>query len=64
MTVKKNLLDVLRKPGTSFFEFKRGKAYDFHLKLSPNSSHSRVTTNDKNWDVDVVNNVPCNQIGR
>lgn len=56
VTVKKNLLDVLRKPGTSFFEFERGKAYDFHLKLSPNPSHSRVTTNVKNWDVDVVNN--------
>ena len=46
------------------FNFERGKAYDFHLKLSPNPIHSRVTTNAKNWDVDVVNNVPCNQIGR
>lgn len=65
VTVKKNLLDVLR-PGdpNPSFTFERGKAYDFHLKLSPNSSHSRVTTNVKNWDVDVVNNVPCNQIGR
>ena len=44
--------------------FEEGKAYDFHLKLSPNPIHSRVTTNAKNWDVDVVNNVPCNQIGR
>lgn len=64
VTVKKNLLDVLRKPGTNYCMFEEGKAYDFHLKLSPNSSHSRVTTNVKNWDVDVVNNVPCNQIGR
>lgn len=64
VTVTKNLLEVLRKPGTSYFEFEKGKRYDFHLKLSPNSSHSRVTTNVKNWDVDVVNNVPCNQIGR
>lgn len=55
-TVLKNLLEVLRKPGTSYFEFERGKAYAFHLKLSPNPSHSRVTTNVKNWDVDVVNN--------
>ncbi len=60
-TVKKNLLDV-RNP----FKFEERKAYAFHLKLSPNPSHSRVTTNVKNWDVDVdvVNNVPCNQIGR
>lgn len=64
VTVKKNLLDVLRKPGTNYCMFEEGKAYDFHLKLSPNSNHSRVTTNVKNWDVDVVNNVPCNQIGR
>lgn len=66
VTVTKNLLEVLRKPGTSYFEFEKGKRYDFHLKLSPNSSHFRVTTNVKNWDVDVdvVNNVPCNQIGR
>ena len=65
VTVKKNLLDVLR-PGdpNPSFTFERGKAYDFHLKLSPNPIHSRVTTNAKNWDVDVVNNVPCNQIGR
>lgn len=56
VTVKKNLLDVLRKPGTNYCMFEEGKAYDFHLKLSPNSSHSRVTTNVKNWDVDVVNN--------
>lgn len=59
VTVTKNLLDV-RNP----FKFEKGKRYDFHLILSPNSSHSRVTTNAKNWDVDVVNNVPCNQIGR
>lgn len=58
-TVKKNLLDV-RNP----FKFERGQRYDFHLILSPNPSHSRVTTNVKNWDVDVVNNVPCNLIGR
>lgn len=64
VTVTKNLLEVLRKPGTSYFEFEREKAYDFHLKLSPNPIQSRVTTNVKNWDVDVVNNVPCNQIGR
>lgn len=64
VTVKKNLLDVLRKPGTNYCMFEEGKAYDFHLKLSPNPIHSRVTTNAKNWDVDVVNNVPCNQIGR
>lgn len=58
-TVKKNLLDV-RNP----FKFEREQRYDFHLILSPNPSHSRVTTNVKNWDVDVVNNVPCNLIGR
>lgn len=46
------------------FKFEEGKAYAFHLILSPHPSHSRVTTNVKNWDVDVVNNVPCNQIGR
>lgn len=51
VTVWKNLLDV-RKP----FNFDRGKAYTFHLKLSPNPINSRVTTNVKNWDVDVVNN--------
>lgn len=51
VTVTKNLLDV-RNP----FKFEREKRYDFHLILSPNSSHSRVTTNVKNWDVDVVNN--------
>lgn len=50
-TVKKNLLDV-RNP----FKFERGQRYDFHLILSPHSSHSRVTANVKNWDVDVVNN--------
>lgn len=61
VTVTKNLLDV-RNP----FKFEREKRYDFHLILSPHSSHSRVTANVQNWDVDVdvVNNVPCNQIGR
>ena len=53
-----NCLWLADRGAQHYCMFEEGKAYDFHLKLSPNPIHSRVTTNAKNWDVDVVNNVP------
>lgn len=52
VTVKKNLLDVLR-PGVSnpSFSFEMGKAYVFHLKLSLDPINFYVTTSVVNWDV-------------
>lgn len=50
VTVKKNLLDVLR-PGVSkpSFTFERGKAYVFHLKLSLDPINFNVTTKVEDW---------------
>lgn len=50
VTVKKNLLDVLR-PGVSnpSFTFERGKAYVFHLKLSLDPINFNVTTDVVPW---------------
>ena len=52
VTVKKNLLDVLR-PGVSnpSFSFEIGKAYVFHLKLSLDPINFYVTTTVVDWDV-------------
>ena len=52
VTVKKNLLDVLR-PGVSkpSFSFEIGKAYVFHLKLSLDPINFNVTTTVVPWDV-------------
>lgn len=51
MTVKKNLLEVL-DPGVSnpSFEFKEGKAYTFHLKLSLDPVDFSVTVDGKKRD--------------
>lgn len=51
MTVKKNLLDVLCKPGVPnpSFEFVSGKAYVFHLKLSLDPINFNVTTKVEDW---------------
>lgn len=50
VTVKKNLLDVLR-PGVSTpsFSFEMGKAYVFHLKLSLDPINFNVTTDVVPW---------------
>ena len=50
VTVKKNLLDVLR-PGVSkpSFSFEIGKAYVFHLKLSLDPINFYVTTDVVDW---------------
>ena len=50
VTVKKNLLDVLR-PGVSkpSFTFERGKAYVFHLKLSLDPINFNVMTDVVPW---------------
>ena len=50
VTVKKNLLDVLR-PGVSkpSFSFEMGKAYVFHLKLSLDPINFYVTTTVVPW---------------
>ena len=55
VTVKKNLLEVLQ-PGVSnpSFEFVKGKAYVFHLKLSLDPVNFSVSPDVDNWDV--VNN--------
>lgn len=52
VTVKKNLLDVLCKPGVSnrSFTFVGGKAYVFHLKLLDPINFS-VTADVKDWNV-------------
>lgn len=51
VTVKKNLLEVL-DPGVSnpSFEFKEGKAYTFHLKLSLDPVNFKVTTDVVPWN--------------
>lgn len=53
VTVKKNLLDVLCKPGVSnqSFTFVGGKAYVFHLKLLDPINFS-VTADVKDWNVE------------
>lgn len=52
VTVKKNLLDVLCKPGDSnrSFTFEKGKAYVFHLKLSLDPVGFSVTVDGKKRD--------------
>ena len=52
VTVKKNLLDVLCKPGDSnrSFTFEEGKAYVFHLKLSLDPVDFSVTVDGKKRD--------------
>lgn len=52
VTVKKNLLDVLCKPGDSnrSFTFEEGKAYVFHLKLSLDPVDFCVTVDGKKRD--------------
>ena len=52
VTVKKNLLDVLCKPGDSnrSFTFEKGKAYVFHLKLSLDPVNFSVTVDGKKRD--------------
>ena len=52
VTVRKNLLDVLCKPGVSnrSFTFVGGKAYVFHLKLLDPINFS-VTADVKDWNV-------------
>lgn len=52
VTVKKNLLDVLCKPGDSnrSFTFEKGKAYVFHLKLSLDPVDFSVTVDGKKRD--------------
>lgn len=53
VTVKKNLLEVL-DPGASnpSFEFKEGKAYTFHLKLSLDPVDFKVTNTVDDWGKD------------
>uniref|UniRef100_UPI003FED8C99 fimbrillin family protein n=1 Tax=Segatella copri TaxID=165179 RepID=UPI003FED8C99 len=53
VTVKKNLLEVL-DPGVSnpSFEFKEGKAYTFHLKLSLDPVNFKVTNTVDDWGKD------------
>ena len=52
VTVKKNLLDVLCKPGdpNRSFTFEKGKAYVFHLKLSLDPVDFSVTVDGKKRD--------------
>lgn len=52
VTVKKNLLDVLCKPGdpNPSFTFEKGKAYVFHLKLSLDPVNFSVTVDGKKRD--------------
>lgn len=52
VTVKKNLLDVLCKPGdpNQSFTFEEGKAYVFHLKLSLDPVDFSVTVDGKKRD--------------
>lgn len=52
VTVKKNLLDVLCKPGdpNRSFTFEEGKAYVFHLILSLDPVDFSVTVDDKKRD--------------
>lgn len=52
VTVKKNLLDVLCKPGdpNPSFTFEKGKAYVFHLKLSLDPVDFSVTVDGKKRD--------------
>ena len=52
VTVKKNLLDVLCKPGVPnpSFTFEEGKAYVFHLKLSLDPVDFSVTVDGKKRD--------------
>ena len=52
VTVKKNLLDVLCKPGAPnrSFTFEEGKAYVFHLKLSLDPVDFSVTVDGKKRD--------------
>ena len=54
VTVKKNLLDVLCKPGDSnrSFTFKEGKAYVFHLILSLDPVNFSVTNTVDDWGKD------------
>lgn len=51
MTVRKNLLDVLR-PGVPnpSFKFEEGKAYLFHLILSLDPINFKVTKEVVNWN--------------
>lgn len=57
VTVKKNLLDVLCKPGdpNRSFTFEEGKAYVFHLKLSLDPVKFDVKATVGNWIGNVVN---------
>ena len=57
VAVSKNLLEVL-KPGVDnpSFEFVKGKAYVFHLKLSLDPINFNITTTVGSWGVGVVNN--------
>ena len=57
VTVKKNLLDVLDKSGAPnpSFEFKEGKAYVFHLKLSLDPVEFDVKATVGDWIGNVVN---------
>ncbi len=59
VTVKKNLLDVLR-PGVinPSFEFVSGKAYVFHLKLSLDPINFYVTTTVVNWNEVIDETMP------
>ena len=60
MTVKKNLLDVLCKPGVPnpSFTFEKGKAYVFHLKLSLDPINFYVTTTVVNWNEVIDETMP------
>lgn len=57
VTVKKNLLDVLCKPGdpNPSFTFEKGKAYVFHLKLSLDPVKFDVKATVGDWIGNVVN---------
>lgn len=52
VTVKKNLLDVLCKPGdpNRSFTFEEGKAYVFHLKLSLDPVDFSITPKVEDWN--------------
>lgn len=54
VTVKKNLLEVLDKSGAPnpSFEFKEGKAYVFHLKLSLDPVNFSITNTVDDWGKD------------
>ena len=60
VTVKKNLLDVLCKPGVPnpSFTFEKGKAYVFHLKLSLEPINFYVTTTVVNWNEVIDETMP------